>query len=348
MVGSVFQYSHISTKVRARVGKMVSQQDYKEMLNKKSVHDVAAFLKNLTTYKGVFEGVNESDVHRGELENRFKKAIIQEYRDLGKSVSGNDKKFLKHLWVRLEIEELKQITRRLNLGKSLKEEEIDAPSIEHYYFHTSDLLQAKNMQDLMDKLSGTPYYDIYAHLFQENQVTNMFNIEMGLDLYFYRWLLTLLKNTLNGQNEKVVLRSLGNEVDIINIMWIYRCKKFYQIPKEFVYRYLIPHRYRITKELITDMVEAKDYEELEQIVLNSRYAHIFEDRDDNYFEKNYLEYIYNMHKRIMRVYPFSVSVLVSYFHLKEVEIRNIISIIEGIRYNIPADTIKKYLVGVGG
>ena len=61
---------------------------------------------------------------------------------------------------------------------------------------------------------------------------------------------------------------------------------------------------------------------------------------------NYLEYIYKIHKMYFRRQPFSVACIISYLRLKELELANIISIIEGIRYGLSEERIQKFVAGI--
>jgi len=52
-----------------------------------------------------------------------------------------------------------------------------------------------------------------------------------------------------------------------------------------------------------------------------------------------------LHKRVLSVYPYSSQAAISYIHLRRIEINNIVSVIEGIRYGLEPKQIKEYLIG---
>ena len=56
--------------------------------------------------------------------------------------------------------------------------------------------------------------------------------------------------------------------------------------------------------------------------------------------------MYNLHQKFFRLYPYSVLAVVSYLHCKEIEISNITTMIEGIRYGLAPEAILPYVVGL--
>ena len=62
-----------------------------------------------------------------------------------------------------------------------------------------------------------------------------------------------------------------------------------------------------------------------------------------------LEYLYEkvlnrIHRLTSRRQPYSIAALNSYLYFKELEIQKIITVIEGIRYGLDADTICSYVI----
>jgi V/A-type H+-transporting ATPase subunit C len=55
MVLSVIKYGALSGKTRAMFGRLLTSKDYHEMVQKRSVSDIASYLKYNTHYKDVLE-----------------------------------------------------------------------------------------------------------------------------------------------------------------------------------------------------------------------------------------------------------------------------------------------------
>ena len=342
---SVFKYSGIVAKVRTMMGKMLTMNEYKELIQKKTVQDVAYYLKNNTYYKAVLDEINENSIHRGQLEQMLKKSLIESYIKLFKFLKGDVKTFLKLVFLKHEIEELKMIVRILDTEHNIqfalnslvflrKNSDIDIQK----------LSEAKNIQQLVENLNGSVYYKILSPFVVDSKHLDLFSIEMTLDMYFFSLVWKQKEKLLSGEDQKIITQSLGSEIDVLNILWIHRCKKYYNTPNEIIYSYIIPYRYRLTKSQIVKMVEAKTVDELEQIIGTTHYSQVFGQNRGLLLEHGFNLYIYKLYKRILRHNHFSIAFIMAFIHLKELEIRNLISIIEGIRYGLEAGQIKKYVV----
>ena len=58
----------ILAKARAMYGRRLTDNDYGQLIDCKSVPEVAAYLKSRTSYAHALTGLNENDIHRGQLE----------------------------------------------------------------------------------------------------------------------------------------------------------------------------------------------------------------------------------------------------------------------------------------
>ncbi len=345
MLLSTFKYSGLSTKIRVMTGRMLTTEDYEELLKKKAVSDVATYLKSQTEYKTILGEVNENTIHRGKLEQIFKNSLMNDYMKLFRFIRGNAKEFLRFAFLRYEIEDLKILLRVLETEHNTQLVHDSLLFLKRYSTVDIDKLSSsKNIQEFIQNLKGSVYYNILSPFIVNTQHLNLFSVEMSLDMYFFSLIWKQKEKLLRGQDKKIIDRSFGSEIDILNMLWIYRCKKFYQMPKEIIYSYIIPHRYKLKKAQIVSMVEAKDYEEVRKIIQATKYADVFGGENDHYFERNFTYYVNKMHKCFLRQNHFSIASLMSYLHLKEIEIHNIISITEGIRYNLKPEEIRKYIV----
>ena len=57
----------IAAKARSMLGEQLSAQDYEELLHKRSVAEIAAYLKNVTSYAHALKDVRENNIHSGQL-----------------------------------------------------------------------------------------------------------------------------------------------------------------------------------------------------------------------------------------------------------------------------------------
>ncbi|HRX42925.1 MAG TPA: V-type ATPase subunit, partial [Clostridia bacterium] len=207
------------------------------------------------------------------------------------------------------------------------------------------LIKSKDSLEFIENLKGTEYYDVLRPFTGTGVKINLFNLEMVLDLHYFKFLYKRMKKYLTGKDFMPLEESFGVKTDVLNMLWIYRCKKYYNMKKEIIRSYILPFNAGIRKETLNRLIEAEDIEEFLEIAGTTKYSSIFIRDIDGFFEVNFADYMYNIHMKLFRKYPLSVTAAVDYIHMKEYELSNIISIIEGIRYGLPAEKIRKFVVG---
>ena len=66
----------IVAKAKAKYGKRLKYDDYKRLLDCKTVAEVVSYLKTETSYKDVLVKVNENSVHRGQVEAILRQKLL--------------------------------------------------------------------------------------------------------------------------------------------------------------------------------------------------------------------------------------------------------------------------------
>lgn len=343
------KYSALYGKTHVMFGKLLTAENYHELMRQKNVFDIAAFLKHRTDYGKAFDGIDEREIHRAQLENVIKRSLLDDYRKLFCFARGNIKGFLKVAYLKHEVERLKRLFRVLEIEGDTAPAQDSLMFLNKYdMLNINSLAAAGNTKTFISNLEGTEYYSVLRPFLSESGQHNLFHIEMALDMYYINLVNKKKKKLLTGLDAKIIDHSLGTEIDILNLMWIYRARILYNLDSSFVLRYLVPNSYKLSKEMIHQLLDIKNGKEFLELIENTKYSNLFSSKSHDFFELNYSEYMYRMHYGFFRKYGFSIAAVLSYLHLKESELSNIISIIEGIRYSLPVDRIKEFVVGMAG
>jgi len=344
---SVLSYTAANTKARALFGKLLTSDDYKKLLDKKNVPDIASYLKKYTSYSSILSEINENDVHRGELEALFKASLYNDFIKILHFLGGNAAKFIEAAFLRHEIEDLKML---ISIIYTRRESELMKDSLvllkKYSTLDYNKLIRSRSVEELISNLKGTEYYKVLAYFTGNLKQNSLFDIEMALDNHFFLSVIKLKDKLLSGSDRKIVTRSFGLEIDILNIMLIYRCKKLFYLPKEITLNYVIPYWYRLKKSQLVRLAESHDISEFKDLVSQTPYAKIFKANEEHMWETNSMTFMYRFYKSILREKQPSLGVAIAYLHLKDIDIRNIITVIEGVRYSLPTEEIEKYLIGV--
>jgi len=141
----------------------------------------------------------------------------------------------------------------------------------------------------------------------------------------------------------------GLLADLYNIQWVYRGKKFYNLSPEELLNYTINFGDKITFRERKAMCYAKNLEELYKMITNTIYGFLFKKEEmyrDIYMERRINRFMYYKLKALDRQFSLSIIQTIDFVWSFEFEKKDIISILEAIRYDIPPEEAKKFLVKV--
>lgn len=340
-----YSYEAVSAKVRVMFGRRLMPEDYRALLQKKSVPDIASFLASHPAYRSVVSDINERFIRRSQLETLLKRHLLRESLRIFRQIEIKNRDFFRVMVAEREIEQLTKMIRAIRIGRT----EGIIFDVPQYMSHISRIKfdrvsLAKSMPEIAEALRGTPYADVLAPVAKAGEIVPT-AVEKALTTYYYSLFYDTIEKTVGGDTRAVLLKFTDSQIDVINITRIIRLKKYFGVPPERISDYLLPFYRGMKKEKLDAMIRARDVEEVYSIIESTRYRSLFSRYRIQNLDDYYLELIHHMASRAIRMPP-SVNVPVSYLFLKEIEINNLIRIIEGVRYQASPDLIRKNLVGV--
>lgn len=337
-------------KARAIYGKRLTPEDYKELLHRNSVSDVAEYLKRNTHYRNALSAVDTNTVHRGFLEELLRRDIFDMYISLCKFQHLDRVDFYRYMMVQKEIELI--ITCILHLNAGMSEEFISAVPpyfIDYSSFDMIALAKARSFAEILEVISDTPYFDIIKDSEpDENGMYNCSKIEVKLRSFYLEWLDKAIDKDFRGKTAKSLHSLVKNQIDLINIINSYRLKSFFNVTAEEIEEDMLPAYGRLSKQKQFALFEAKDADDYIRRLQKTYYGKQIEGINRS-LEKPMLE---NSTHALRAKYAklalrSSQSAAISVYtilYLFEIELENIINIIEGIRYNVPTEYIQKLLI----
>lgn len=340
------KYCAVSAKLKAMHSLYLSKSDYDIMLTKKTVPEVCSYLKENTGYASVLENVDDRNIHRFDLEMHLREELRKEYIRMYEFVGQKERKILYTWSMRAEIEFLKRAVHCIFNGESNSIELLQNTVSDFFKAHSKidiDAVgRARTFDDLIKACRNTIYYEV---LVRSSKIdADVFAVTMRLDSFYYRKLWKAKDIYIDKSEKHIFEEYIGKDIDALNILWIYRSRKYFNVNREMVYTYLIPVRYKLSEEQIKKMVEAENMEQFLETVRTTPYGMMFEGIDKGFFaEEKYTKMIYSLTKRIYKNHPVSISAVFAYFRLKEIEIDNLETIIEGIRYSFSAEAISEHI-----
>jgi len=342
----VITYAAVNTKIRALEKDFLKREDYLNMIQKKSVADVARYLKDNTSYNKMLRGINIDNISRRDLEDILKSNMIKNMDKLIYYFRDDYKEFIRSLYMKYEIEDLKILSRSIFNGKDL--ETIEKPlSFLGKYSRVDPkiLFKSKTNRDLIYSLKGSKFYEFLIPLVNGKR-ENRFRFEMALDMGYFN-IIQSRKLRISQEDRKILKKWEGLLADLYNIQWVYRGKKFYRLSPEELLNYTINFGDKLTFRERKAMCYTKNLEELYKLITNTIYGFLFKKEEisrDIYMERRINRFMYYKLKALDRQFPLSIIQTIDFVWSFEFEIRDIISILEAKRYDIPTEEARKFLV----
>ena len=135
---------------------------------------------------------------------------------------------------------------------------------------------------------------------------------------------------------------LKTKIDNINACYIYREKIIFNSEKEKIKEKIFPFYKNFKEEDIEKSLNSQNKNELEEN-LKRVYKKIKNFKLDE-IENNLKNLEYKMCSHYINISLNLTTVFYCFYILQQIEIKNIIHIIEGIRYNLEKDEIRNYLI----
>lgn len=341
------EYSAISAKLKAMYSKFLKKEDYEQLLSKQTVGEICGYLKSLPAYSDVLSGVSERDVHRGQMEILISSEIVDEYLRLYEFLDSSKREILKFWFMRREIQfltgELRHIfTHEARNKNQMSRDKFDAFFETHTAIDRELMLNATSLSDCIEACKNTPYA---LPLQRAEQLdSDFFSVSMMLEMFYYTSIWHTVGTRLDKKQEELFKKALGSKIDALNILWIYRGKKYFSFEDEIIFTYIIPVRYRLSEDIIKEMVTANSIADFIGVVSRTKYSSLFDGIDEGVFpEENYIDFIRKLYKTMFFNHPQSLIAVYTYLELKELELDNLKTVIEGVRYSKSADMIRPHI-----
>ena len=335
-------YSGITTKVRAMESRLLKPEQFRELAEQEDVRSAADYLKEQPAYAEVFDGLDDTKLHRGYIEQILTQSEYRDFTRLYRFSCMKQRKFLDLYFKHYEVEVIKKLLRHMLGGR---EGQTDLSMFQGFFEKHSELdletlCRAKNFSEFTEALEGTVYGKLLSQM-QEKGQTGLFDCELKLDLFYFQLLWKLRNKLLSKTERKILDDCFGSRLDLLNIQWICRARSFYRLSQAEIYALLIPVHYRLRADKVKLLVEAEDDAKFFAVLRETPYGKQEELQtgqmpDIQLLSNQMLNRIYG---RTGHRYPHSPAVLDSYLYRKELEMRKIVTALEGIRYGLPASEI---------
>ncbi|MBR1731552.1 MAG: V-type ATPase subunit [Ruminococcus sp.] len=336
----------VAAKARAKYGRFLTERDYSNILACQSVAEVMVYLKSHTHFASVLSEVNERDVHRGRLEQMLRQYLFNQFDSLCRYDSNVSAGFSRYVIEKTEVE---QIIRLLILLNSNSTEKFIFQFPEFLSKHTevdiNKLANARDDNEFLSALKHSPYFEILkVYKPDPNGRLPVSDIENKLYDHILKNMLELIRKKTKGSEHKELENLFRTLNDYSIFSRILRLKKYYNLPPEVIRANMQPEYSNLSKKIIDRMCEAETTDEVYRIMQNSGRGRTMSKIGYNNVDDINPRIQYRLAKRYIHFSNNPSVVMVAFMFLSETELMNVISLIEGIRYQLDPKHIQSLII----
>lgn len=330
-------HSAANTKSMAIMGGMLKVDDFIKLTGMESIDEFENYLMKDSCYSPEFNAANSKDRN---IEYLIKSHMYKNYEKLYHYYVDEYRVFFKSLLKRYEVENIKLMLRAIARNEDVQN--IKDRLVYSEVFSTIDyesLSEASDIKDFVERLENTGYYSQLINYVDETPTKILFYMEMVLDRLYFRKLHDSICN-LEKNDRKMTLELYGINVDLLNIQWIYRGRKYFGISSEELFNYTLNNGLKYNYKSLKDLCYM-DLDEFKSLVMSMEYKPLFQD-DEYLMERSMERYLFENLDVYLKKGRMSIIIPVVMMFKSEYEMRDLITILECIRYKV--DNIEEFLV----
>ncbi len=335
-------------KCRAMFGKRLTRHDIDILLNSRSLSDVAVYLKSNTRYSAALANVDERLAHRGQLEAELDKMLFRQFEALCRYEISVGEHLADFVLRRMELRQYLVFLRYLDSGNP-QEYIFSLPTF--FESHTSvnlmELSKIRTFPEFLEHIKRSVFYDALKNVKYDENRFDYASVENLMYSKLYDTAVDACKKHYSGTAQKELLDIFGTEIELHNVMTVYRLKKYYNASPEFISSMIYPFQARISRRIMREIISAPSADEaLDIFIRRTPYS-----REVNHelINRSHIDNVFRelRYKRSFHYMHFSTNpsvVLLSYINLTETELTEIVTIIEGTRYGLTPERIAELIV----
>lgn len=331
---NILKYPAINAKMKGMYANNFSKSELEELLRQTNLKDAIFILKSKFPS---LENINEN-LHRKELEQELNNLFIIDILKLLKYLNKNEKRVLMEFITKYQINCVKNVFRNLTTNEDVQSNLKNIDNWTNKIFKSIDGINHTNEEkEFLELIKSEDYFKIFEEYEEIIDNAPLDEIEVKLDKFYFQKIYKASKNV-----NKEFQNMIGTEIDLLNITWIYRAKQYFYYSSDEIKKIIIPINYKLSKEKTYKLINSSDFEEMKNILDETVYKKIFKSKETLEHDRD--KFLYDMYIKLFRTKLFNICTVFCNINLIDIEIKNIINIIEGIRYKVDKTEIQKRLI----
>ena len=338
------KYAFANAKIRAMRSCLLDASRMNRLADCAGVGELKDELKK-TAYKEVMERLPADGADLISLEKELIRYDVALFRKIYLTLNSSSiKGFFEVFLQRYEVEQLKVALRiwhkkiPVDIDDYLLGEKVLFP------IDFTKIILCQNIEEVLLLLNDTPYERPLWWAREKFKSTNsLFFLEVALDIDYYERLVACTER-FAPLDRSIARKLIGIEVDIINIHWLIRLRKFYSA--SIGLDWVIPGGDLIDKAHIRQFFTSDGLGQVVATIARGPYAKLQElvEGDPQLIENFLYEVMFREVRRSLAGFPFTIGTVLGYLILKHRETTNLISLFYAKSLGLKKDAIASLLV----
>ncbi len=339
MIGSYMKYGALSSKARAMYGKRLRLADFEHMASLTDPRDVLDCLRSQPGWSETVSSLSADQgyVGRLELEEALDLQLSRDYESLSHFVPKEDRALVAFPVRRKELEEIMTALRSLKSGVR---EQGTAHPVAGMKVDRAALHACTNYGELLAAVRESIYHPMLHRLTpaQPEALPDYAATEAILRGAYYSYLYKTIDQHYAGETKHVLLRALGEQVDLLNLIYLLRLKTYFP-GEDGLSSVLFPFGYKLKSEKMKALRSAAGPDEVFALLQDTPYAKALEGLSPTTaaIEAYYRKAFYQFNRRQLTAGEPSVYTAVACLTLKELELQALVNVIESVKYGVRYD-----------
>jgi ATP synthase A1 C subunit len=345
-------YVYCNATISAWEARLLTEARLMELADAPRVTNIFAALED-TDYRPQLAEVPKAEdrVDMLPIERALRENLNERYRELLGMVPKERRGTVKKVMQRVDLWNFKALVTAIH-NKVPKEKRLEelmpSPTLSREKLEM--LASAENFEQLLEFLKESEYFDVLSTAMQDYEKRGLIALLTALDKHYYT---SLWEDVLSRRAQRSVLKALvGYEIDALNIKLILRLK-LEGAPPEEIDRYIVLPSHELTDAMLKAMIIAEDIPSAINMIHRTVYGKILLEvlpRIEAQGLRVAEKVLDEVHLKICRWLSltrfFSIAPVLSYFYLKENEMRNLRAILRLKADKVEPQKIKEMITRV--
>lgn len=336
----------VLAKARAKYGKFLSDRDYASLTACQSVAEVMVYLKSHTHYASALAEVNDRDVHRGRLEQLLRQYLFDEFDSLCRYDSSISAGFSRYFVEKTEVDQIVRFLVLLNANATDKFIfQFPAFLSKHTEINVNALANARDYSEFLAALSSTSYYELLK-VYKPDAKGRLpvSDMENALYAHILRHMMEIIRTKTKGSEQQELLTMFRTINDYSIFSRILRLKKYYHLPPDIIRANMLTEFSSLNPKIVDKMCEAESSGEVFRIMQSTGCGRLIGKIGYKHASDITPRVQYRLAKKNIHFSNNPSVVMISFMILSETELMNVISLIEGVRYQHDPKTIQSMII----